>query len=172
MGATPATDGSPKPRPTISKTWFNVLDKAALADALIPVTVALHLSESTRELGLVSLFSWIVLKLISCIQHQIRNSAPRETWLSWCVLLALVLLQARNIILRDDYRGPVLFLLIGSGLLIGSQLTQRSWQLLLSWMSLAIAPIALFFAIDLRYDMWRTKCCARRRDTKGLTFCE
>ena len=149
MGATPATDGSPKPRPTISKTWFNVLDKAALADALIPVTVALHLSESTRELGLVSLFSWIVLKLISCIQRQIRQSAPRETWLSWCVLLALVLLQARNIILRDDYRGPVLFLLIGSGLLIGSQLTQRSWQLLLSWMSLAIAPIALFFAIQL-----------------------
>ena len=65
------------------------------------------------------------------------------------MLLALVLLQARNIILRDDYRGPVLFLLIGSGLLIGSQLTQRSWQLLLSWMSLAIAPIALFFAIQL-----------------------
>ena len=149
MGATPAADGRPKPRPTITKTWFTLLDKAALADALIPVTVAFHLSKSTRELGLVSLFSWIVLKLISCIQHQIRNSAPRETWLSWCVLLALVLLQARNIILRDDYRGPVMFLLIGSGLLIGSQLTQRHWLRLLTWMSLAVAPIALFFAIQL-----------------------
>lgn len=149
MGATPATDGRPKSGPTVSKTWFTLLDIGALADALIPVTVALHLSQSTRELGLVSLFSWIVLKLISCIQRQTRNSAPKETWLSWCVLMALVLLQARNIILRDDYRGPVMFLLIGSGLLIGSQLTQRQWQRLLGWMSLAVAPIALVFATQL-----------------------
>ena len=149
MGETPSVNRSAKPRPTISERWFTLLDKAALVDALIPVTVALHLSKSTRELGLISLLSWIVLKLISCIQRQVQNSAPRETWLSWCVLLALVLLQARNIILRDDYRGPVIFLLISSGLLIGSQLTHRQWRVLLAWMGLAIAPLALYFAFQL-----------------------
>jgi len=140
MGSTPATDGRVKPQ---------LPDMAAFADALIPITVALHLSQSTRELGLLSLFSWIVLKLLGRIRFQLRQSASKDTWLSWCVVLALVLLQARNIILREDYRGPVMFLLIGSGLLIGSQLTQREWRVLLAWMGLAIAPIALFFAAQL-----------------------
>jgi hypothetical protein len=53
MGSFPATDRRVKPR---------LPDMTAFADALIPITVALHLSRSTRELGLLSLFSWIVLK--------------------------------------------------------------------------------------------------------------
>ena len=128
--------------------WFTLLDKAALVDALIPVTVALHLSKSTPNSTL------IVCSVDRSETDQLypasgQNSAPRETWLSWCVLLALVLLQARNIILRDDYRGPVMFLLISSGLLIGSQLTHRQWRVLLAWMGLAIAPLALYFAFQL-----------------------
>ena len=128
---------------------FDLLKNDGFVHALIPVTVALHLSHSTRQLGLAFIFLWVVLQLLSSIQRQIQASAPKRTWMSWCVVLALLMLQARSIILRDNYRGPVIFLLIGCGLLIASQLSRDRWLALLAWMGLAIAPIALFFAVQL-----------------------
>ena len=133
----------------LHSAWFNLLKNDGFLHALIPVTVALHLSHSTRQLGLAFIFLWVVLQLGSSIQRQIQASAPKGTWMSWCVVLALVMLQARSIILRDNYRGPVMFLLIGCGLLIASQFSRDRWLALLAWMGLAIAPIALFFAVQL-----------------------
>ena len=120
-----------------------------LINGLIPITVALHLSGSTRQLGLLALFAWIVLQLLSRIIALVQRGAARETWLSWCLLLGLVFFNVRNIVLRDDYRGPVIFLLIGTGLLLGSQFNQRQWRELLNWLAVSIVPIGLFFAIEL-----------------------
>ena len=82
-------------------------------NCLIPATVALHLSRDTREIGLLALFAWIVLQLLNRIITLNRQKCPHETWLSWSVILGLLLFNVRNIVLRDDYRGPVLVLLIG-----------------------------------------------------------
>ena len=83
-----------------------------LINSLIPVTVVLHLAAGSRQLGLLALFAWIVLQLLSRIRALIQEGAGRETWMSWCLLLGLFLFNVRNIVLRDDYRGPVIFLLI------------------------------------------------------------
>ena len=120
-----------------------------LINSLIPVTVVLHLAAGSRQLGLLALFAWIVLQLLRRIRVLIQEGARRETWMSWCVLLGLFLFNVRNIVLRDDYRGPVIFLLIGIGLLLGSQFNQRQWRALLAWLAFSIVPIGLFFAIQL-----------------------
>ena len=120
-----------------------------LINALIPLTVAWHLSKDNRQLGLIALFTWIVLQLMRRIFSLVQNGAGRETWLSWCLLLGLMLFNVRNIVLRDDYRGPVIFLLIGTGLLLGSQFNQRQWKGLLAWLAFSIVPIGMFFAIQL-----------------------
>ena len=120
-----------------------------LINCLIPATVALHLSRDTREIGLLALFAWIVLQLLNRIITLNRQKCPHETWLSWSVILGLLLFNVRNIVLRDDYRGPVLVLLIGIGLLLGSQFSQRQWRNLLVWLAVSILPIGLFFTIQL-----------------------
>ena len=120
-----------------------------LINSLIPATVSLHLSGGSRQLGLVALFAWIMLQLLSRIRALVQQGATRETWLSWVLLLGLFLFNVRNIVLRDNYRGPVLILLIGTGLLLGSQFNPRQWRELLGWMAVSIVPIALFFAIQL-----------------------
>lgn len=74
---------------------------------------------------MLALFAWIVLQLLSRIRALIQKEATRETWLSWALLLGLFMFNGRNIVLRDDYRGPVLILLIGTGLLLGSQFYPR-----------------------------------------------
>ena len=83
----------------------------------------------------------------------------------------------RNIVLRDDYRGPVLILLIGTGLLIGSQFNPRQWQHLLAWFAISIVPIALFFAIQLSLEgSWITpstelaQSCKDHQDASAM-FC-
>ena len=123
-----------------------------LINCLIPATVALHLSSNSREIGLWALFAWIVLQLLSRISTLIRQQAASETWLSWAVILGLLLFNARNIVLRDDYKGPVLILLIGTAFLLGTQFSQRQWRNLLAWLAVSILPIALFFVIQLTMD--------------------
>ena len=144
-----------------------------LINALIPLTVAWHLSEESRQLGLLALFTWIVLQLVSRIFAMLQNGAGRETWLSWCLLLGLMLFNVRNIVLRDDYRGPVIFLLIGIGLLLGSQFNQRQWKGLLAWLAFSIVPIGLFFAIQLgQPGTWLAPvgACEGHPDTSAM-FC-
>jgi len=111
--------------------------------------VALQLSKEGRELSLLALFAWIVLQLSSRIWSLITKGATRETWLSWTAILGLILFNARNIVLRDNYRGSIIILLIGTGLLLGSQFNQKQWRNLLMWLSISIIPIALFFGIQL-----------------------
>jgi len=120
-----------------------------LINALIPLTVACLLSQGSRPLGLLALFTWIVLQLLSRIIALAQNGAGRETWMSWGLLLGLMLFNVRNIVLRDDHRGPVIFLLIGTGMLLGSQFNQRQWKGLLAWLAFSIVPIGLFFTIQL-----------------------
>jgi len=132
------------------------LIKASLSDhlinSLIPATVALHLSADSRQLGLLALFAWVVLQLLNRIRTLVREGATQETWLIWALLLGLFLFNVRNIVLRDDYRGPILILLIGTGLLLGSQFCPRQWRNLLAWLAVGIVPIALFFVIQLSLD--------------------
>ena len=126
------------------KTWSS----EDLINSLIPATVALHLSEATRALGLITLFSWIILQLIRQIKQCIDQHARREAWLSRVIFLGLVLFNSRNILLRENYRGPTIFLLIAAGFLIGSHFNQRQWHNLLAWLSISVIPIALFFTIQ------------------------
>jgi hypothetical protein len=123
-----------------------------LINSLIPATVALHLSAGSRQLGLLALFAWVVLQLLNRIRALVQKGATRETWLSWALLLGLFLFNVRNIVLRDDYRGSVLILLIGTGLLLGSQFSPRQWRNLLAWLAVGILPIALFFVIQLSLE--------------------
>ena len=148
-----------------------------LINSLIPVTVVLHLSAGTRQLGLLTLFAWIVLQLLSRICTLIQKGTTRETWLSWTLLLGLFLFNVRNIVLRDDYRGPILILLIGTGWLLGSQFNPRQWRHLLAWLAVSIVPIALFFAIQLSLEgSWITpsaelaQSCADHQDVSAM-FC-
>ena len=128
---------------------FKALSSEDLIHSLIPATVALHLTQNTRELGLMALYAWIVLQLVRQIKQFVDQHAKQETLISWGVLLSLVLFNSRNIVLRDNYRGSVIFLLIATGLLIGSHFNQRQWERLLSWLAISIIPIALFFTVHL-----------------------
>ena len=148
-----------------------------LINSLIPVTMVLHLSAGNRQLGLLTLFAWIVLQLLSRIRTLIQKGATRETWMSWTFLLGLFLFNVRNIVLRDDYRGPILILLIGTGLLLGSQFNPRQWRHLLAWLAVSIVPIALFFAIQLSLEgSWITpsaelaQSCGDHQDVSAM-FC-
>jgi len=114
-----------------------------LINSLIPITVALHLSKTSREIGLIALFLWIVLQLWSRLWTLLRNNAARETWLAWALILGFFLFNSRNIILRDDHHGSITFLIIGAGLLLGSQFNECQWKKLLGWLSVAIIPIAI-----------------------------
>ena len=63
---------------------------------------------------------------------------------------------------RDDYRGPVKFLLILIGLLIGSQFTKKQWLSLLRWLSITIIPIAAWFSWKMHLnDDWAIKSIFR-----------
>ena len=118
-----------------------------LINSLIPITVALHLSKTSREIGLITLFLWIVLQLWSRLRTLLRDNAARETWLVWALILGLFLFNSRNIVLRDNYHGPITFLIIGAGLLLGSQFNKYQWKKLLSWLSISIIPIAIYSLI-------------------------
>ena len=120
-----------------------------LINCLLPLTVALQLSKESRGLSLLGFLAWIVLQLSSKIRSLIVNGATRETWLSWTLMLGLILFNARNIVMRDNYRGSIILLLIGTGLLLGSQFNQKQWRHLLIWLSISIIPFALFFGIQL-----------------------
>ncbi|CAI8170322.1 MAG: Uncharacterised protein [Prochlorococcus marinus str. MIT 9215] len=131
---------------------LNLIEKYVsnnLINCLLPLAVGLQLSKDNRELSLLAFFTWIVLQLSARIVALISNGSTRETWLSWTAILGLILFNARNIILRDNYRGSTIFLLIGVGLLLGSQFDQKQWRNLSTWLSISIIPIALFFAIQL-----------------------
>ena len=129
----------------VIKTWSS----EDLINSLMPATIALHLSEETRALGLITLFSWIILQLGRQIKQFADQHARREIWLSRVILLGLILFNSRNILLRENYRGPTIFLLIAAGFLIGSHFNQRQWRCLLTWLSISIIPIALFFTVQL-----------------------
>ena len=60
----------------------------------------------SRQLGLLALFTWIVLQLVSQIFAMLQNGAGRETWLSWCLLLGLMLFNVRIIVLATTTRAP------------------------------------------------------------------
>ena len=119
-----------------------------LINCLLPLTVALQLSKESRGLSLLVFLTWIVFQLSNRIWSLIANGATRETWLSWTAMLGLILFNARNIVMRDNYRGSIIILLIGTGLLLGSQFNQKQWRNLLTWLSISTIPIALFFAIQ------------------------
>ncbi|ABI45657.1 O-antigen ligase [Synechococcus sp. CC9311] len=124
----------------------NLLSNDDLINALIPFSVALHLTKQSRELGLISLFAWLVLQMSAAIRKLILKSSTQATLVAWGGLLGFLLLNARNVIERDDYRGPVQFLLILTGLLISSQFSKKQWLSLLRWLGIAIIPIATWFA--------------------------
>ena len=128
----------------------------------MPLSVALHLTKQSRELGLISLFAWLVLQMSAAIRKLILKSSTQATLLAWGGLLGFLLLNARNVIERDDYRGPVKFLLILIGLLIGSQFTKKQWLSLLRWLSITIIPIAAWFSWKMHLnDDWAIKSIFR-----------
>ena len=93
----------------------------------------------------------------AAIHKLILKSSTQATLLAWGGLLGFLLLNARNVIERDDYRGPVKFLLILIGLLIGSQFNKKQWLSLLRWLGISIIPIAAWFAWKIHlndYDSW------------------
>lgn len=133
----------------------SLLSNDDLINALIPLSVALHLTKQSRELGLISLFAWLVLQMSAAIRKLILKSSTQATLLAWGGLLGFLLLNARNVIERDDYRGPVKFLLILIGLLISSQFSKKQWLSLLRWLGIAIIPIATWFAWKMHLnDTW------------------
>ena len=159
--------GSSKSRPQLSSQPLhrltsifqdisrNLLSNDDLINALIPLSVALHLTKQSRELGLISLFVWLVLQMSAAMRKLILKSSTQATLLAWGGLLGFLLLNARNVIERDDYRGPVKFLLILIGLLIGSQFNKKQWLSLLRWLGIAIIPIATWFAWKMYLnDIW------------------
>ena len=124
--------------------------------------MALHLTKQSRELGLISLFAWLVLQMSAAIRKLILESSTQATLLAWGGLLGFLLLNARNIIERDDYRGPIKFLLILIGLLIGSQFNKKQWLSLLRWLGIAIIPIAVWFGWKMHLnDDWSIKSIFR-----------
>lgn len=119
-----------------------------LTHSLLPITVALHLSRSSRELGLATLFLWIVIQLTRRITQLVKDGVNQATWLSWGGFLGLILFNARNIVQRDNYRGSIIVLLITTGLLVASEFSQRQWKLLLTWLGFSLIPVVLFFVIQ------------------------
>ncbi len=120
--------------------------------------MALHLTKQSRELGLISLFAWLVLQMSAAIRKLILKSSTQATLLAWGGLLGFLLLNARNVIERDDYRGPIKFLLILIGLLIGSQFNKKQWLSLLRWLGITIIPITAWFAWKMHLnDDWSIK---------------
>ena len=140
----------------------NLLSNDDLINALIPLSVALHLTKQSRELGLISLFTWLVLQMSAGIRKLILKNSTQATLLAWGGLLGFLLLNARNVIERDDYRGPVKFLLILIGLLISSQFNKKQWLSLLRWLGIAIIPIATWFAWKMHLnDDWSIRSIFR-----------
>jgi hypothetical protein len=137
------------------KKLMSLLWSVQVYDAIIPIVITLHSFTDTRRLALGLLVIWLAIRLIIqlLIQHH-KNpwQLPFEA-----VFLALILVNTRLIVLREDIDGPTSFLLIAIGFVIGARQSLRQWRLSLGW--LALTPILLAGVLLLHHSaatIWST----------------
>jgi hypothetical protein len=121
---------------------------AQVYDGMIPIIITFHSFTKTRQLALGLLVIWTAIRLIiqMVVQHQQHPlQLPFEA-----VFLALILVNTRLIVLREDMDGPTNFLLIALGFLIGGRQSLRQWRLSLGW--LALTPILLAGVLVLHHS--------------------
>lgn len=115
-------------------------------DGLLPLIICLHAYKNTRELAVAFLVIWIAWRLLIPLVAGVWASDRRGPVLSLVTLfLALLLVNARLISLRDDVAGPSQFLLIALGVAIGTLLSDRGWQSVLAWLGFSTIPLGALF---------------------------
>jgi hypothetical protein len=118
-------------------------------DALLPLSMSLHTYKSTRELGVGLLVAWMLWRLSQSLIRGDDNGPGTSTPRPYLgMFLALLLLNARPIVMRDDLYGPSQFLLIALGFVIGLQLSSRSWKITLGWLAVCILPLLGQFVME------------------------
>ena len=124
------------------------LERWRPVDALLPISIVLHVYKSSREAGVGLLVIWLAWRLLDGLLSGYDNQQRSVGFQAHLGLfLGLLLVNARQIALRDDVQGPSQFLLIALGFVIGGLLGARAWRVTLGWLALASLPLlALFLA--------------------------
>lgn len=115
-------------------------------DALLPFVICLHAYKDTRKLAMGLLVIWLAWRLLIPLVATYRASDRSGPVLPHVTLfLALLLVNARLISLREDVAGPSQFLLIALGLVIGTTLSNQGWQSILAWLGFSTIPLGALF---------------------------
>lgn len=125
------------------------LERWRPVDALLPISIALHVYKSSREAGVGLLVIWLAWRLLNGLlngNHNLQRPAGFQAHLG--MFLGLLLVNARLIALRDDVQGPSQFLLIALGFVIGCLLGARAWRVTLGWLAVATLPLLTLFLAE------------------------
>ena len=134
------------PHATSPQLVFSWLERRLPVDGLLPLIICLHAYKDTRELAVALLVIWMAWRLLIplvaryCASDRSGPVLPLVT-----LFLALLLVNARVISLRDDVAGPSQFLLIALGVAIGTLLSPQGWQSLLAWLGFSTIPLSALF---------------------------
>lgn len=131
---------------TSRQTFLTRLERWLPMDALLPVVICLHAAKDTRKLAMALLVIWMAWRLLIPLVEKYRASDRSGPVLPLVTLfLALLLVNARLISLRDDVAGPSQFLLIALGVVIGTLLSHQGWQSILAWLGFSTIPLGALF---------------------------
>ncbi|MCP9885705.1 O-antigen ligase family protein [Synechococcus sp. ATX 2A4] len=131
------------PKRLLSRLWV-----IQVYDALLPVVITLHSFTEGRKPALGLLVIWMSIRLVNKLVPQFRQPPWRPPLEA--ILLALLLVNTRVIVLREDVDGPTNFLLIALGFVIGSSQGLREWRASFGW--LALTPLLLAINILNRHS--------------------
>jgi hypothetical protein len=106
-------------------------------DAILPVVITLHSFPEGRNPALGLLVIWMSIRLLNQLVAQFCQHSWRPPLEA--ILLALLLVNTRLIVLREDIDGATNFLLIAIGFVIGSSQSLREWRVSFGW--LALTPL-------------------------------
>lgn len=115
-------------------------------DALLPVIICLHAYKDARDSANALLVIWMAWHLFfPLVERFVTSDRSGPVLPNVAIFLALLLVNARSISLRDDPAGPSQFLLIALGVVIGSLLSEWGWQSVLAWLGISTIPLGALF---------------------------
>ncbi|PZV01740.1 MAG: hypothetical protein DCF24_03445 [Cyanobium sp.] len=117
------------------------LGSIQIYDGLLPLIIVLHSYRDQSKTALGLMVIWMAIRLIipMVAQHRQQPSQPPFE----AVFLALLLVNTRVIVLREDLHGPTDFLVIAIGLVIGARQSWRQWRMSFGWLALTAVLLAI-----------------------------
>lgn len=124
-------------------------------DGILPIVITLHSFTEGRKPALGLLVIWMAIRLTNQMVAKFRTHSlqpPLEA-----ILLALLLVNTRLIVLREDIDGPTTFLLIAIGFMIGASQSLRAWRFSFGWLALTpLLLMAYFLQHHSAASLWST----------------